>query len=78
MTESSRGGAFRGKAQARGHATAVRPRCATLALRAKLPPIYLINKKQFAISLSLLSKPLPTNCFKLQTSVKLLDINIGN
>jgi len=29
--EPSRGGAIRCKAQARGHATAVRPRCATLA-----------------------------------------------
>ena len=40
-----KGGAFRGKAQARGHATAVRPRCATLATRAKLMSIYLIKKK---------------------------------
>jgi hypothetical protein len=57
--------------------------CRASALRhtraqAKLPPIYLINNKLLLILLPVLPKPLPTNCFKRRTSVKLLDIKTGS
>jgi hypothetical protein len=67
LTRTIKGDAFRGKAQARGHATAVRPRCATLAVTAKLPPIYLINNKLLLILLPLLPKPLPDKYLELRT-----------
>jgi hypothetical protein len=38
----------------------------------------LINNKLLLILLPVLPKPLPTNCFKLRTSVKLLHIKIGS
>jgi hypothetical protein len=54
---------FATQAQAHGHAAAVRPCCARFA--AKPPPIYLINKKQFAISRLLPFNPLHIKYFKL-------------